>query len=272
MKRVREPPEFNDVGIFSLILESEMVDIGECVFRAALSSTDYEVLEGAWMLHKTCTFWNRYLTRLLPQTLFLRVDQELAKIKLAYEKWGLDHPLTEYSNFPWWRTDSDYSGAERLKIYRPMFVAWARSRYPHPIETTIQSRLRAHFENYARTQAWCVQAVLDESSDYPELNMATNHVIPIVLRIMQISFRLATDIIFPILCVTRHEEILPILLYYLASCTMKSQYYSDEFGRHGLEMEIADTAYIKKRYKRERKLDGDCYADVLLPLKYLYSQ
>jgi hypothetical protein len=89
---------------------------------------------------------------------------------------------------------------------------------------------------------------------------------------MQISFRLATDIIVPILCVTRHEEILPVLLYYLASCTMRTRYFDDEFGRHGLELEIADTAYINKRFKRERKLDGDRYPDVLLPLKFLYSR
>jgi hypothetical protein len=272
MKRHREQEIFRDVGIISKIMESEMVDIGECVLRAALSSKEVDVSEGGWMLHKTSKFWNRHnLMRLLRETLFDAMNNEHAVIESAYKEWDCANTS---GSFPWHKTGYRYRNTRSVecgpfRFYRPVFVAWTRHRFPQPISSDQQKAIRDAIISSNREDSWCGNSVLGiEGNEHPELSMQQHHVAYILARMRQISYRCDDVVVEPVLCFYPHDEILPVLIYYLATCYM-GNYYSDYSNRLSLESEIIDTAVINKTWGRARKF-RQAFGATLLPLYVLY--
>jgi hypothetical protein len=275
MKRCREQQEvFRDTRIISTILESQLVDVGECLLRAALSSKNARVSRGGWMLQKTCKFFSQHnLMRLLRETIFERMDEEYAKIEKAYEKWD----CVGDGQFPWYLTDFCYRfpleeprGHTPFRYYRPVFVAWVRHRFPRPISNEQQNAIREAVIAKNQGDSWCGNGVLNtEENEHPELSLESHHVTFILARMRQISNRCDDVVVEPVLCFFPHDEILPVLLYYMATCFM-GNYYTDKYNRWSLEGEIIDTAIINKRWGRARKFGRDRYCRTLAPQTVLY--
>jgi hypothetical protein len=276
MKRVRELVVQENHAILALIEDAQMDDIYFCIVSVALQFGSHDVLRGVWNLAQASKFWNRsrHIHRLLASTLFVRMDQQFDAIRVAYREWDMTpiipiHGPPTYASFPWRRTQSRYLAEDSpFCIYRPLFLMWTKARFPNPVQTNEQAEIK---DLILTKQAWCVYALLGSgelAGDHPELQMSQNHVFVAMARIMQISWRMAVDAIVPILCVVDHNESIPFLLFYLASCTMRNPIPTEESSRNGLEREVADTAYMNKRWNRKRGL-YDRYG-VLFNTKYLH--
>lgn len=282
-KRKREPatPKVpKNHMILALIEESEMYDIGYAIVEAALRSEYHKILRGVWSLGKASVFWSRFIHRLLPSTLFARLDSDFDAIRAAYRTWPLktrgedDKPVEH--NFPWHNTNSRYlANGDPLRIFRPFFVLWSKARFPDPVPAKEQEEIKTLVNRAFGEGSWCGRALLglhdhNPQENFPELNMSRQHVFVAMARIMQISFRLASAAIVPILCVMDHSESIPFLLFYLASCSMNNQWATEESNRQGLEYEVIDTAFINKYWKRAREYPKDSrFSSVLMPIECL---
>ncbi len=277
-KRTREPvvqaPAANHI-VLTLIAEAEMGDLVFGIVEAALSSRYHEIQKGVWNLRYVSKFWATHVQHafacLFPSSpLFARLDTQFKEIQDAYREWNLGPLGTQPTCFPWWKTSSHYLPSDSpLHTFRPLFVAWTQWHFPLPISKKEQEELKALLVPFL-DPSWALQGLLG-TGFAPELNMEQRHVYYAMARIMQIDSVCLANAFLPILCVMDHNESMPFLLLYLASCSMQCKRITEESSRHDLEMEVADTIYINKRRNRKRHRVTDAhYFNVLMPVECLH--